>query len=145
MRIRVVYKIVRVDSDGYASISWREGDLPYVRYRPGEWTYTPEVMTRLGYHLCAFITLTALHKYICPYDPPRDWEVWRCDARGVSEPRVPHLDEERVHDAVATTLDGRPLDIIGLRIPHGAWPPGTLFALAVRLISRVPWDHPYLC
>jgi hypothetical protein len=87
VRIRVVYKIVRVEGDGYGSISWREGDYPYVRYRPGQWTYAPEMMARLGYHLCAFVTLTALHKYICPYGPPRDWEVWRCDARGVSEPR----------------------------------------------------------
>jgi hypothetical protein len=143
-KLYVVYKIVRVDGDGYASIAWREGDLPYVRYVPGQWTYTPEVMAGFGFYLCTFESLNAAHYYLGAYEPPHDWELWRCDARGVRVPRVPRLDEERVNEAVATTLDGQPLDPVRLRIPFGTWPPGTLFARAVRLVERIPWDHELL-
>jgi hypothetical protein len=141
MRIRAVYKIVRVDGDAYASISFSEGDAAYVRYEPGQWARAPEAMRRLGYDLCVFRDLT----YVATFRGPvrrAEMEVWRCDAQDVWEPTLPSLDVRSVDMYVRAALDGRPLDIETL--PYGAWPPGTLFARAVRLVKQVPWDHELL-
>lgn len=138
-RIYTVYKIVRVDGDAYASISFCEGDLPYVRYRPGKWAYAPEPMRKLGYDLCVF-----RHEYdACafaahPGGAPPDWQLWRCDARGVRQPLMFSLGQEYLLAFIEAVLDGDPMDIE--TFPRGYWPPGTLFARAVRLVERVPWD-----
>jgi hypothetical protein len=136
-KLYAVYKIVRVDGDAYGSISFSEGDAAYVRYEPGQWAHAPEVMRRLGYDLCVFPHLNYVRHFIDSFHGfagsglPRSWALWRCDAQDVHVPRVPHLDE----------WSAKTIPTIVRAVPIGAWPMGTLFARAVRLVERVPWDQ----
>jgi hypothetical protein len=129
--IHTAYKLVRVDRDAYASISFSEGDAAYVRYQPGQWVRAPAGMRKLGYDLCVFQHRNYVRDFVTGSEPPPDWEVWRCEAQGLSTPRVPSLGER-----LPTT--------IVRAVPIGAWPMGTLFAHAVRLVERIPWDHELL-
>jgi hypothetical protein len=147
-KMTTVYKVVRATGDGYyTSVSFHEGDVAYVRYRPGRWAYAPAPLRKLGYHLTVFPDLTSIQKWLGHprWNPPRDWQVWRCDARGVHEPRLLSFWEEDVTawvQAVQAVLRGDPVRIG--EISSGRWVPGTLFARAVRLVERVPWDNPYI-
>jgi hypothetical protein len=124
-KLWTVYKIVRVDGDAYASISFSEGDPLHVRYCPGQWSYAPEEMSRAGYNLCVFTALSYALDFIAGCELPPGCEVWRCEAQDLRVPRVPSLGEP-----CATTI---------LRaLPVGAWPMGTVFARAVRLVERMP-------
>jgi hypothetical protein len=87
-----------------------------------------------------FRDLTCVRSYVAgPVGRLPDWELWRCKARGVRQPLVFSLGEEFVTAFVRAALDGPALDIES--IPYGAWPRGTLFARAVRLVERVPWER----
>jgi hypothetical protein len=140
--ITTMYKIVRVDGDAYASISFSEGDVPYVRYRPGRWSYTPKELRRHGYHLCVFWDFCYITRYLWypGWKPPSDWQVWQCDARGVHEPGVFHIDEDYVLEYFHRVLNKQ--EPYFHRIPHSRrWPGGTMFARSVRLVKPVPWEE----
>jgi len=143
-KLHTVYKIVRTEGGAFWSMSFGRSDVCLVQYVPGQWVQAPELMRRLGYDLCVFRDLTDVCSFIARicWRPPSDWQLWRCHARGVHEPRVVYLRVDCVTHYVQSALDGCPPDID--TIAYGNWPPGTLFARAVRLIDPVPWDHELL-
>jgi hypothetical protein len=138
-----VFKIVRAYGGALWSISFGPSDVCCVQYVPGQWVQAPEIMRRLGYDLCVFRDLTYVRSFVgSPRSRLRDWEVWRCDARGVRQPLLFSLGEEFVTVFIKSLLDGHALDIEA--IPYGSWPHGTLFARSVRLVEPIPWDHELL-
>jgi hypothetical protein len=136
-RLKTVYKIVRTDTGGsaLASISFMFSEPACTRYTPQKWVRAPKVMRKRGYDLCVFDSLESVHDFINwdQYHPPCSWQVWKCDAIGVRKPVANRLFTDYVTSFVLGELGAE-------EIRFHAWPTGTLFATAVRLIEPVPWD-----